>query len=327
MERVDRRTRFLSRISEAKPADPSGSVSNTDKSPQMRMVSVRLEDCSHKLGPNGVFIVQGPVHHAGVEDSDEDDDDDGDGRDSDYIPDSKRLQYCSRGRGRGSSSGKRTHKDQGTSASTRNYSCNRCRKTFSQLNHLKLHERTHTKRAFIKSPRESGGKGKTKSTPSTPYSCDLCSKTYSQLNHLKLHQRTHKGGQEKEKRKSSQTQSNKCDLCGKVFSSQAYISIHKRIHTGEKRYSCSVCGKAFTQASARTVHQRKHDKESSSLADVRPQQGRQKRSKQTVGGDDQQAQSAESLETPKDAETRGRVENGEECSLDNAVPQQEDVAQ
>lgn len=54
----------------------------------MKKVSVQLEDCGHKLGPNGVFIVQGLEYHSVVDDSDEDDDDDdGDGRDTDYIPD------------------------------------------------------------------------------------------------------------------------------------------------------------------------------------------------------------------------------------------------
>lgn len=55
------------------------------------MVSVKLEDCRHKLGPNGVFIVQGLG-------DDNDDGDDDDGRDgSDYIPESKLLdllQLC-----------------------------------------------------------------------------------------------------------------------------------------------------------------------------------------------------------------------------------------
>lgn len=52
------------------------------------MVSVKLEDCSHKLGLNGVLIVKG---WGDDEDDDEYDDDDDDGRDTDYAPESKSL--------------------------------------------------------------------------------------------------------------------------------------------------------------------------------------------------------------------------------------------
>lgn len=55
------------------------------------MVSVRLEDCRHKLGQNGFFIVQG------VDDDGDDDGDDNDtGGDADYIIESKCLNFCLR---------------------------------------------------------------------------------------------------------------------------------------------------------------------------------------------------------------------------------------
>ncbi|KAL2086669.1 hypothetical protein ACEWY4_017728 [Coilia grayii] len=347
MECVDQGTRVLSRTSETNPAHASGSLSKTQRSPEhppLRMVSVRLEDCRHKLGPDGVCVVQEPQRHyyGADDDDDEDDDNGGDDDDGDYIPDKKQIRHSTRERGSFSSSMKRkTHKDQ-TASGAGTFSCDKCRKAFSQLNHLKLHERTHKKKLSVRSAGEFARKTEAKSRQGASFSCEQCSKTYTQLNHLKLHQRSHNKGAEKDKKKSGQVnKSNSCDLCGKVFSSQAYISVHKRIHTGEKRYSCGVCGKAFTQASARTVHQRKHEDGKPSVKVGRRRSRKKKRGgrpsnegegegKEEGGEGGEESRRTESCESSPplpDAETPEHVENGDKCSLDNAVSQPEDAVE
>ncbi|XP_062389651.1 uncharacterized protein LOC134078036 [Sardina pilchardus] len=239
----------LCRASKPNPTTLSDSVRSTQRSPQpspLRMLSVTLEDCRHKLQSDGVFNVQSLGHDD--DDDDDDYDDDGGGGDdddedyADHTTESERYQF-------GSEDLKKK----------RLLPCSQCTKKFSQLNHLKLHQRMHNRKLLLNSPCASEGEdqGQERLNVDGAFCCDQCSRTFSQFSDLQRHQRTH------ENIKNSQIQGHKCDTCEKIFLHSSSLRIHERVHTGERPYTCTVCGKGFTQLGNLKKHHRKHEKESS----------------------------------------------------------------
>ncbi len=103
------------------------------------------------------------------------------------------------------------------------YPCEVCRKTFSNLECLSDHIKTHT-----------GQRN---------HQCPHCGRAFAEAGTLKRHIRTHTG-----------ERPYKCTHCDKTFTQAGALKIHIRIHTGEKPYPCKVCGKAFVSSSGRDYH-------------------------------------------------------------------------
>nr|XP_045595079.1 uncharacterized protein LOC123756114 [Procambarus clarkii]XP_045595080.1 uncharacterized protein LOC123756114 [Procambarus clarkii]XP_045595081.1 uncharacterized protein LOC123756114 [Procambarus clarkii]XP_045595082.1 uncharacterized protein LOC123756114 [Procambarus clarkii]XP_045595083.1 uncharacterized protein LOC123756114 [Procambarus clarkii]XP_045595084.1 uncharacterized protein LOC123756114 [Procambarus clarkii]XP_045595085.1 uncharacterized protein LOC123756114 [Procambarus clarki len=114
------------------------------------------------------------------------------------------------------------------SQEVRTYTCNSCPKTFSRINHLLIHQRTHT-----------GEK---------PFQCGVCYQSFTHKNSLTIHMRGHTG-----------ERPYVCGICGSSFTQKSNLRVHSRTHTGEKPFKCDMCDVAFTQGSHLTAHRRIHN--------------------------------------------------------------------
>ncbi|XP_064080662.1 gastrula zinc finger protein XlCGF7.1-like [Macrobrachium nipponense] len=106
--------------------------------------------------------------------------------------------------------------------------CAECQRTFSRIDKLKSHMRTHT-----------GEK---------PYStCSVCQKSFSDSITLKCHMKTH-----------MEEKPYACSVCQKSFSVSSNLTNQMKTHMGEKSYTCSVCLKSFSVSSNLTNHMKTH---------------------------------------------------------------------
>ncbi|KAI8927804.1 hypothetical protein BC831DRAFT_451137 [Entophlyctis helioformis] len=116
--------------------------------------------------------------------------------------------------------------------SARPFPCTECGKAFTQLAHLRIHQRRHT--------------------GERPYVCpfDGCGKAFSQLGNLRTHERRHTG-----------ERPFKCTHpgCDKAFSQLGNRKTHELLHKGVKPFVCDVpnCGRSFGQLGNLKSHRSK----------------------------------------------------------------------
>ena len=83
----------------------------------------------------------------------------------------------------------------------RKHECQTCKKAFYNLQHLKVHIKSHQ--------------------DDRPYSCELCNAAFKFRNSLNLHMKSH-----------SDERPFKCDVCGTCFKHKNTLDAHATSHTG-----------------------------------------------------------------------------------------------
>ncbi|XP_055615798.1 zinc finger protein 271-like isoform X3 [Toxorhynchites rutilus septentrionalis] len=137
----------------------------------------------------------------------------------------------------------------------RPYSCSHCSKVFKDPSSCNLHIRIHSdERPYTCSLCSKAFKGKTAlkrhiriHIDERPHSCPHCPKAFKHHTSLIQHIRTH-----------TDERPYSCPHCTKAFTQQGGLEQHIRIHTGERPYPCPHCQKAFRQLSSFKAHVRTH---------------------------------------------------------------------
>ena len=129
--------------------------------------------------------------------------------------------------------------------------CNRCDKKFSQMNALREHKLTHTKK-------NSNAPNSNKSIENTnlkTFSCRICKTNFYQLTDWKNHSEEHK-------KKSFQ-----CEICSKTFTRKATLNGHKKIHQITNQITKKVPNQKAQKASSVSL-KRKPDANSKMFPEV-----------------------------------------------------------
>ena len=109
--------------------------------------------------------------------------------------------------------------------------CEKCRKTFSRPNDLKLHMRSHSSEKL--------------------YGCSHCKSQFKHLGGLKSHMISH-----------SQEMPYICDVCEIGFKRGQTLKKHRKIHTDRVRnFMCKMCDKKFIDLGNLQQHRKLHDSE------------------------------------------------------------------
>lgn len=109
----------------------------------------------------------------------------------------------------------------------RNYTCDRCGKTFFNKGTLTSHIMTHDQ--------------------IRPHTCRICNKSFLYPNMLRRHVEMHTG-----------VKPFSCEVCGRCFRLQYQLNAHKIIHTDNMPYVCQYCSKAFRFKQILKNHERQH---------------------------------------------------------------------
>ncbi|XP_049882641.1 zinc finger protein 791-like isoform X2 [Pectinophora gossypiella] len=121
----------------------------------------------------------------------------------------------------------RDHLKRHTSDRKRNYTCDRCGKTFFSKGTLTSHVMAHEQ--------------------VRPHVCRICNKSFLFPNMLRRHVEMHSG-----------VKPFSCEVCGRCFRLQYQLNAHKIIHTDSMPHVCQYCNKAFRFKQILKNHERQH---------------------------------------------------------------------
>jgi KRAB domain-containing zinc finger protein len=122
------------------------------------------------------------------------------------------------------------HKATHDQNATKMYSCDKCPKSFKEIEHLKKHLFRHL---GIKS-----------------FSCTLCPARFAVKSGLESHMTTH-----------TNEKKFQCKICDSKFTKNQTLNMHMKIHKSEKAYACSFCDMRFIASGQLKRHVRTHTKE------------------------------------------------------------------
>ncbi|KAG6444284.1 hypothetical protein O3G_MSEX003370 [Manduca sexta] len=134
--------------------------------------------------------------------------------------------------------------------------CNFCGKRTKSLKSLRLHMKRHSDRNRNYTCDRCGKTFLTKSTLSAhiiihenpdPEVCKICKKTFLTLTRLKKHVKTHYN-----------ERPFRCEVCHKCFRLKEHLKSHAVTHTDEMPYHCQYCEKSFKHRNVLKTHENQH---------------------------------------------------------------------
>ncbi|XP_058821855.1 zinc finger protein 883-like [Topomyia yanbarensis] len=135
------------------------------------------------------------------------------------------------------------------------HSCERCEKTFGNLQSAHAHQVAHEKHyecshcGKICPTAVSLSGHENTHTKDQPFQCSECGRNFAQYTSMRRHMKIH-----------FNEKAYQCDMCPKRFRQRSVMLTHRRIHTGEKPFNCGICNKTFRDHSTLAKHKRVHEK-------------------------------------------------------------------
>lgn len=137
-----------------------------------------------------------------------------------------------------------------------NHKCTICNQTFTRLDFVKRHVRSHLgfpheceecHRSFKEPEELSTHKVNIHMRKRKIHSCSVCQKVLKNAFNLKEHMRVHTGDKPF-----------LCDACPMRFARSVDLRNHQFVHKEDLRYFCHICGKRFRRPEGRRIHLRNH---------------------------------------------------------------------